>query len=228
MKDRLPEPEFYDQSSLGEPRQQPTRKQPFVTQVQDQEYRVEPMFEYALDGVVVSYNDADGFTDITHHRKWQDFLNVRDLCVIWGDNVARGVYRQMEFHNDSWTCWAYWPDSQTRSRFSMQQLSNNHLLVDDAQVQRRLMSARPGDQVRFEGLLASYANPANGFRRGTSTVRTDTGNGACETVYLQDFRIVKQANQGLRSLYQVSKWLASLSLMGFLVMFAVAPVRRSR
>jgi hypothetical protein len=227
-RDRLPEPAFYDQASLVEPRQRATRQQPFMTQIKDQDYRIEPLFEYVLDGVVVSYNDADGVTDITHHRKWHDFLNVRDLCVIWGENVARGVYQEMEFRNDSWTCWAYWPDAQTGSRFSMHQLSNNHLLVDDEEVKRRLMLARPGDQVRFKGLLSHYANPANGFRRGTSTVRTDTGNGACETIYLQEFRIIKQANPGLRRLYQVSKWFVLLSLVGFGIMFVVAPAARSR
>jgi len=227
-KDRLPPPAFYAQASLEEPRQRPTRRPPFVTQVNGQAYRIKPQFEYALDGVVVSYNDADGFTDITHHRRWQDFLNVRDLCVIWGDNVTSGVYRQMQFRNDSWTCWAYWPDAQTGERFSMHQLSNNHLLADDTELKRLLMTARPGDQVHFKGLLASYANPANGFQRGTSIQRTDTGNGACETVYLEAFQIVKSANPGLRSLYRASSWLAGLSLLGFVIMFAVAPVARPR
>ncbi len=227
-KDRMPEPAFYDLASLKDPMQQPTWRKPFVTEVNGQQYRIEPQFEYALDGVVVSYNDADAITDIWHHRKWQDFLNVRDLCLIWGDNLANGVYQQMDFHNDSWTCWAYWPDAATGSRFSMTQLSNNHLLADDYEVKRALMSAQPGDQVRFKGFLASYANPANGFERGTSTVRTDTGNGACETVYLQDFTIVRQANPGMRSLYLAAKWLAILSLLGFIAMFAIAPVTKPR
>jgi hypothetical protein len=227
-KDRMPEPGFYDLTSINDPLQQATRRQPFMTEVNGQQYRIEPRFDYTLEGVVVSYNDADAITDITHHRKWQDFLNVRDLCVIWGNNITNGVYRQMDFRNDSWTCWASWPDAETGSRFAMTQLSNNHLLADDAAVKRRLMSAAPGDQVRFKGVLASYANPANGFQRGTSTVRTDTGNGACETVYLEDFAIIKQANPGMRSLYRAAKWLAILSLLGFIVMFTVAPVARPK
>ena len=110
--------------------------------------------------------------------------------MIWGDNVLSGVYRQTDFSNDSWTCWAYWPDRATASRFSMTQLSNNHLLTDDPDVKRALMAAEPGDHIRLKGVLAAYANPGNGFERGTSITRTDTGNGACETVYLQDFDIV--------------------------------------
>ncbi len=80
---------------------------PFWIETAGQRYRGKPLFDYSLEGVIVSYHEADGFTDIWHHEKWLDFLNIRDLCVIWGDNVSSGVYRNMTFDNDSWTCWAY-------------------------------------------------------------------------------------------------------------------------
>jgi hypothetical protein len=227
-KDSLPDPAFYDLTQLEEPLQRPTRKRPFDTQVNGQSYLITPLFDYELHGVVVSFNDSDSFTDTTHHRRWRDFLNIRDLCVIWGRNVQNGVYREMDFSNDSWTCWAYWPNAETRSRFSMRQLSNNHLLADDDELKRRLMSAQIGDHVRLKGVLASYANPGNGFKRGTSTVRTDTGNGACETIYLQEFEILNPANGGVRSLYALAKWLTISALAGFLLLFVVSPVRGTR
>lgn len=226
--DELPAPEGYDHARLAAPRQQPTDRRPFGVEVGGQRYEIEPLFEYELDGVVVSYHDADSVTDIWHHRRWQDFLNVRDLCVIWGDNVRSGVYLDMSFRNDSWTCWAYWPDALTGARFRMDALSNNHLLADDPTVQKALMAARPGDQVRFRGVLARYRNPGNGFARGTSTSRTDTGNGACETVYLESFEVVQEANDGVRVLHGAAKWLAGLSLAGFLVAFVAAPVSAMR
>jgi hypothetical protein len=82
--------------------------------------------------MVVSYHDADSFLDIWHHKRWLDFLNERDLCVIWGRNVESGVYKAMKFSNDSWTCWASWPDSATGQKFQMNAFSNNHILVDKA------------------------------------------------------------------------------------------------
>ncbi|MCU7958482.1 MAG: hypothetical protein KZQ58_00445 [gamma proteobacterium symbiont of Bathyaustriella thionipta] len=64
----------------------------------------------------------------------------------------------------------------------------------------------------------------NGFEHKGGTVRTDTGNGACETVYLQDFQIVKKANPGLRALYSIAVWTLWLSLVGVLVLtFSTAP-----
>jgi hypothetical protein len=225
-KDRLPAPSYYDSFSLDEPIQTPTSEAPFGTTAKDQHYAIEPKFDYELDGVIVSYNDADSIFDIWHHDKWKDYLNVRDICVIWGDNVRNGVYLHMNFSNDSWTCWAYWPDQATGKRFDMTALSNNHLLVDDATVKKALMSAETGDYIHLKGMLVSYRNPGNGFSRGTSTVRTDTGNGACETVYLRKFEVINKANSGMRSLYQLAKWFAMLAMIGYGFAFFNAPVHQ--
>ncbi len=226
-KDKIPDPGFYDLEQLLSPRQMPTAEPAFITQVNDQEYTITPRFNYELDGVIVSYHNADTFSDIWHHKRWKDFINLRDLCVIWGRNVATGVYQRMKFSNDSWTCWASWPDQETGSQFKMNALSNNHLLTDDNALKSALMSAEPGDHIRLKGVLAEYANKANGFQRGTSTVREDTGNGACETVYLTGFEIIKKANRKSRRLYTLAKWLSLISAIGFSVMFVVTPVKNT-
>ena len=225
-KDFLPAPTFYDSYYLQEPRQELTTTGSFTTKVNGQQYIIEPKYDYELYGVIVSYHDADALRDIWHHDKWKDFINLRDLCLIWGDNVSSGVYLDMDFSNDSWTCWAYWPDRETGKRFNMTQLSNNHLLVDNAEVKQTLMTAERGDHVRLKGMLATYRNPANNFERGTSTVRTDTGNGACETIYVNEFEIIHRANSSVRLFYQSAKWLTIISFIAFSVMFVVAPVRK--
>jgi hypothetical protein len=43
--------------------------------------------------------------------------------------------------------------------------------------------------VRIRGYLAKYGHD-QGFERGTSTIRTDTGNGACETIFITDYEII--------------------------------------
>jgi hypothetical protein len=225
-KDRLPVPTHYDIERLSEPVQRATLRSPFWIEIDRQRYRVNPLHDYTLEGVIVSYHDADAFTDIWHHDKWKDFLNIRDLCVIWGANVSSGVYQLMNFENDSWTCWAYWPDAQTGTRFQMNQLSNNHLLVNDDTIKYALMSAETGDQIRLRGVLASYENPANNFHRGSSTRRDDTGNGACETIYVDDFEIVKKGNIRWRRIFTMSQWSLGLSLLLFLILFVITPIRK--
>lgn len=227
-KDKLPEPAYYDLGNLAEPRQTPTSKTPFDVRVNEENYSIQPLFDYELDGVVISLHNADDFTDITHYRRWKDFLNLRDLCVIWGKNVETGVYRNMEFHNDSWTCWASWPDRATGEIFKMDMLSNNHLLTDNEAVAAALMAAEPGDHIRLKGVLAQYANKGNGFHRGSSIRRDDVGNGACETIYLHEFSVLNKANRKLRRLYSFAKGLTIIAGIGFVLMFMIAPPKGVR
>ena len=225
VKDRLPVPSYYDWSLLREPVQTRTREKSFTTRANGQDYVITPRFDYELEGVVVSLHDSDSFLDATHHRRWQDFINLRDLCVIWGDNVKSGVYREMDFHNGTWTCWFSWPTREVGSRFDGSQLSNNHLLIDDNDIKRALMESEPGDHIRLKGMLVEYRNPGNGFHRGTSVTRTDSGNGACETIYVEAFEVLKKANEGARQFYALAFWMAVVSFGGVILMLFVTPHR---
>jgi len=227
LKDQLPPASFYDSARLVEPRQTPTASEPFQIEAEGIQYRIEPLFDYELDGVVVSLHDSDVFWDIYHTKDWKDFINIRDLCVVWGDNVSSGVFRDMAYKNTTWTCWVSSDDSATAQRFAWNQLSNNHLLTHSGYLYRAIKSAEIGDQIHFSGKLANYSH-AGGFSRGTSTSRNDTGNGACETVYVEDFQITRKSNPGWRLVNRLSFWLTLLSLLGLTILFFVAPYRPRR
>ena len=52
-----------------------------------------------------------------------------------------------------------------------------------------------GDQIKIKGYLVDYKVAKDGqtlFTRGTSTTRTDNGNGACETIYVEDVEIIRK------------------------------------
>ncbi|MCP5422956.1 MAG: hypothetical protein H6959_08540 [Chromatiaceae bacterium] len=225
-RDDYPGPDFYDQRILIDPLQRKSDERVFNVSAGDQTYQVKPLYRYELDGMIVSMHHANAWTDIYHHDDWKDYLNLKDICVIWGNNVTSGVYDAMDFDNSTWTCWYSWPNREVGLQFSENRLSNNHLLADREDVQAAIMAARPGDQIRLRGYLAAYRNPANRFVRGTSISRTDRGNGACETIYVERFEIVNEANRGWRRLFALTLWLAPLSLAAFVGLLTVTPVRR--
>ena len=140
-KDEHPGPHFYDQARLREPIQVQTRTEPFQTESNGIIYTISPQFDYELNGMVVSEYTSGELGDIYHHDRWKDFINIKDLCVIWGHNVASGVYREMNFSNSPWICWAHWPSQEVGIRFLGQQLSNNHLLTNDPAVNEAIMAA---------------------------------------------------------------------------------------
>jgi len=146
--------------------------------------------------------------------------------VIWGTNVRSGVYKQLDFSSDSWTCWVQWGPEASVAAFRGTEISNNHLLVDNHWLKRALLKAEPGDVVQFSGMLVEYENPASGFKRGSSIRRDDSGNGACETVFLDDFSVIKKANSGWRLLYSIAKWMSILSFIAVVILMFIAPIQR--
>ena len=199
----------------NEPRQARTSERPFELVYKDVQYRVEPEYDYDITGMVVSYRHHHE-DNSRMHRLAKDHLNMLDVCVVWGDNPKNERLDRISFWNGLFTCNVKTRDQQAWDAFDMNQLSNNHLLSEDEFIRRQVKKIRVGDQIRVRGYLASYTSDG-GSVRGTSTTRTDTGNGACETIYVKGFEIVQKAT----SYWRIAMW-ASLALLicGLVVHFS--------
>ena len=217
-RNALPRSIDYVAEIAAEPKQTRTSEQPFDVRFKDVNYRVEPEFSYDLTGMIVSYRHHDYKSRM--HRLANDHLNMIDLCVVWGDNTVGEHLYEIDFWNGIFTCNYQTRDQQAWDAFNGDQLSNNHLISDDEYVRKQVKKVRIGDQVRFRGYLAGYSNPSAG-KRGTSTTRTDTGDGACETVYVEDFRILR----AVTSYWRLSMWASLALLIASLVVHFGRPYR---
>lgn len=191
-----------------EPHQQPTEKRPFTVEYSGVRYEVEPQFEYELNGMVVSFRQHDGKSRM--HRAANDHLNVADLCVVWGETAVSPHLPEIDFWNGVFTCNFETSDTAAWDSIRPDQISNNHLISGDGTIRHRIADVRIGDQVRVRGWLAAYGSGRN--KRGTSTTRTDTGDGACETILVDAFDVVEPAPGRWRA----SLW-GSLAVLGFAV-----------
>jgi hypothetical protein len=189
----------------NEPAQKRTGKRPFELIFNDVSYRVEPEYEYDITGMIVSYRHHEGNSRM--HSLANDHLNMLDVCVIWGDNPHNERLHKISFWNGIFTCNVKTRDQVAWDNFDMDQLSNNHLISDNEYIRDQVRKIRVGDQIRVRGYLAGYTS-SGGSKRGTSTTRTDTGNGACETIYVEQFRILEAAT----SYWRISMW-ASLAVL---------------
>lgn len=176
-----------DPRLAAEPLQRPIVKKPLTVPYAGVEYRVEPLFSYELHGLVVSYRQHDG-TSLMHSRA-NDHLNMADVCVVWGETAASPTLDKLDFWNGVFTCNVKTRDSVAWSNFKINQLSNNHLISADPFVRDRVASLGIGDQIRIKGSLARYGAVGVGLR-GTSTTRDDTGDGACETILVDEIQVV--------------------------------------
>jgi hypothetical protein len=196
MRNALPRDIDFQPQIANEPKQSRTGEKPFEVTYEDVDYRVEPEFKYELYGMIVSYRHHDGNSRM--HMQSNDHLNMLDVCVVWGDNAIGDHLRKIDFWNGIFTCNAKTRDSEAWAAFDMNKLSNNHLLSNDDSIREQVTKINIGDQIRVSGWLASYSSEGGG-KRGTSTIRTDTGDGACETIFINRFEIVEPAVSYWRS-----------------------------
>jgi len=217
----LPQNIDYLPELLNEPLQTATTQPSFDANYNGVEYRIEPRYEYDLYGMIVSYRHHDG--DSRMHLAANDHLNMLDVCVIWGNNTASRLLHKIDFWNGIFTCNVKTRDQEAWDSFDMYKLSNNHLISDDEYVRDQVKDVEIGDQIHVRGYLASYGSE-NGGMRGTSTTRLDTGNGACETVYVERFEIVEAAT----SFWRMSMYFSTALLIVGLILHFKRPYRPYR
>ncbi len=204
----------------NEPLQTATREKPFEVSFNGVDYLVEPEYAYDITAMVVSFRHHDH--DYSRmHRLAEDHLNMLDVCVIWGDNI-RAALSKIDFWNGIFTCNVSTSDRRAWASFDMDKLSNNHLLSDNPRIRDQVQNIRVGDQIRVRGFLASYTGPTG--TRGTSTTRTDTGDGACETLFIERFQILRPAT----SYWRWSMWGSLVLLIFGLVLHFRKPYRPYR
>lgn len=186
-----------------EPSQTLTTKAPFNATYNEELFEIIPKYNYEIYGLVVSYRLHDSEYGQMLHALSKDHLNLADFCVVWGTSADPALLQEFDFSSGQFTCNFSTKSHQAWESFNPEQLSNNHLLAIDDDIRDTISDIKIGDQIKISGWLAHYKNPL-GFERGTSTLRTDTGNGACETIFVNDIEILQSMDSFWRKLLSFS------------------------
>jgi len=201
------------------PRQTETTAQSFIVQKGDLEFQIDPLYNYELYGLIVSEHNTQNFLDY-YHSQWQDTLNIKDICVIWGDNLKDGNFRKLKYRNGSWTCYVSAKSQSVWRQFDMAQLSNNHLLIDNSDLLKTLIKAKRGDQIYLKGLLANYSHKDDINKRKTSVSRDDR---VCEIVFINEFEIIKRNKPFWQFLHTATKLVIILMIIFTIYRFLSTP-----
>ncbi len=200
-RNELPNKKDINPKIAQEPIQELIQHAEFLVNVDDTDYFIQPKYDYELYGMVVSYRVHN--SDTGAHLRWGDQLNVADYCVVWSENAFEARLNEMTFRNQEWTCYYQSPNREVGASFNGAKLSNNHLIAGDSGIRERIKKIGIGDQIRIKGWLSSYRSSER-FIRGTSINRFDTGNGACETIYVNEIEILSDYTSAWRKLMYVS------------------------
>ena len=199
----------------NEPRQTDTEKDSFNVEVKGHRYQIQPVFDYELWGLIVEDHNSFSWID-TSHEQWGDFLNTKDICVIWGKNITNPYLKKFKFSHGDWTCYVQTSSSEAWSTFKLDQLSNNHLLPGNSDIESKIKSAHIGDEIYLKGQLVNYSIN-HGPQRRTSITRDDKENGACEIIYVNEFQILNRHNAFWIGLAFIGKWSSIIVSLGFVL-----------
>lgn len=208
-KGQGPSPEQVHPSLREAPFQGPTDRAPFELSYAGERYQVKPVAEYRLFGLIVSHNDPTGLGDSYHDER---SLDTKDLCVLWGSNLASEDYKRAEFESTSWRCrWRFPPEIWIEPT----EVSNNHLITDRDEIREQIESLRIGDQVEVQGLLVDYRGESwRGAWRQTSITRDDVNepNKGCEVIFVEKVEVLARGTPSWYAAFTTG-WLAFLTAL---------------
>jgi hypothetical protein len=124
------------------------------------------------------------------HRKTyrydpQAALAPIDLAVGWGSMSDQSVLDQLQVSQSRrffWYEWAGQPPLDPNEIVT--HATNLHLIPANSDIEGACKSLHGGELIRLQGLLVEATGPGIGTWR-SSLMRTDSGNGACELVWVE-------------------------------------------
>jgi hypothetical protein len=140
------------------------------------DWKVQPVARFAVDALVLG-----------RERYFLDHgasLSPVDLALGWGPMSDPAVVNQVSVSQARrfyfWRVSRYPIPRQAIISHS----ANMHMIPADDDVRSDLLDVRRGDVVRIEGFLVNAVSE-DGGRWSSSLTRTDSGNGACELVWVE-------------------------------------------
>jgi len=186
-------------------------------------YTLTPLYNYTISGLVVHRMDYDVWYSLSRTDK----TFTTDVCMLWGDNIKTGAYKNetLKIDQDFRFCLFNY---QSGPPLKNEALSNNHLIIRDADVKRINNEISPGDQIRITGKLVNVRAVSEGepgkyepktAEWTTSTTRLDSSGGACEILYVEKIEILKKGNAPYHTLYNIGKDGVLLVILWLFVQF---------
>ena len=125
------------------------------------------------------------------HYRWDGQAEVApvDLAVAWGPLSDESALALIDFdHRSRWLFWNPGESPLSNEVIGLH-TANVHIIPADDSILKTIKQSRIGDVVAFSGALVRV-DGAGGWSWKSSLSRNDTGNGACELMWVDHFEIL--------------------------------------
>lgn len=146
------------------------------------EYEVEPLATYEVTARVLSAKRYPDGTD-----RFADVSSV-DLALGWGSMSDRQLLEQLNVRQDDRWYFVKWRGIPLTAQEVIENSANTHILPASPEVAAKLANVNAGDIVTLKGYLVDTRG-SDGWTWPSSTTRTDTGGGSCESLWVENVEV---------------------------------------
>ncbi len=131
---------------------------------------------------------------LSTERYWLDKeakLAPVDLALGWGPMSDEKVLDELKISQRN--RWLHWSSKKLpiSQKEIMHNAANMHLIPANDEIYSKIKDTKAGNLVHFKGFLIKITDE-DGWWWQSSLSRTDTGDGACEIVYVDEFEIIEK------------------------------------
>ncbi|MHB1084678.1 MAG: hypothetical protein ACYCZA_07545 [Thiobacillus sp.] len=144
-------------------------------------YQIKPAAEFSLQARVLS-------TEPYYMGREADLSPV-DLALGWGPMSDSAVLNRLQISQNSRFYFYRWSDQPPIEPSEIVEYSANmHMIPASDEIKKRLSKVRAGQVVTLSGYLVRVQAP-DGWHWNSSMTRSDSGNGACELVWVKSLTV---------------------------------------
>jgi hypothetical protein len=137
--------------------------------------------EYTVEGVIKS------------KKKYTDYssrVSQYDVALAWGNLNEKEIDSRIRYSQSGrWYYFNFDKNVSVSSSYIAEHSANVHLINQDLLILKKIENLNINDHIKLIGYLVSV-NFDNGVWE-SSLARTDTGNGACEIMYVTDVEVLE-------------------------------------
>ncbi|MEQ8201101.1 MAG: hypothetical protein ABRQ24_06750 [Syntrophomonadaceae bacterium] len=144
---------------------------------------------YVSLSLLASYNIEAVVKSTNRLRDYPSQVSRYDLALAWGD-LNRGDIDDTISYSQGTRCYTYrWSaDTPVTPAYIASHSANVHIIHSDKNTLKKVRAIDKNDHIRLQGYLVQVNFPYGPWR--SSLTRTDTGNGACEIMYVTDVQVL--------------------------------------
>lgn len=154
------------------------------------EYTIKPFATFSLYGRVLS-------KEAYYFDRGSDLAKY-DLALGWKEMSDEKVLEEIDITQSGRFYWWYTADFPVPRNKIEHNSANMHLIPANEDIADKIAKARRGQVVDIEGYLVKVSAP-DGWHWNSSSSRKDTGDGACELIWVEEFSILKNPFEEIES-----------------------------